>query len=68
MSRPRSQDYCGFEGFTADHAHVEDRDTWTGLYDHNGQELHRPKEPIGFQPHRWDAKANDRKSMRTRKR
>lgn len=26
----------------------EDRDTFTGLFDHEGQEFHRVKEPIGF--------------------
>lgn len=32
-----------------------DQDTWTGLYDHEGTPLHRQREPIGYNPHRWSA-------------
>lgn len=54
MGKPRASTIDGYEGRTADHVQVEDRDTFTGLYDHNGVPLHRPQSPIGFDPHRWD--------------
>jgi len=41
--------------------HHTERDTWTGLYDHHGEPLHRQPEPIGFDPHRWDTKPRKRK-------
>lgn len=44
----------GYEGDTAQTVHVDEPDTFTGLYNHLGEPLHRPREPIGFQPHRWD--------------
>ena len=28
--------------------HEQERETWTGLYDANGNKLHRPREPIGY--------------------
>lgn len=28
--------------------HEKDRDTFSGLYDHNGNELHTPRQPFGF--------------------
>lgn len=44
------------EAWTADHAHVSERETFTGIYDANGTPLHRPQQAIGFDPHRWDSK------------
>ena len=35
----------GRETVTVEHS---TRDTWTGLYDHNGTPLHREPEPFGF--------------------
>jgi len=32
----------------------QEADTWTGLYDHNGHRLHRQREPIGYNPNRWN--------------
>jgi len=41
------------------HEYIEPvRDTFTGLFDHEGNELHRLREPIGYDPHRW-AKAEN---------
>lgn len=55
--KPRSQAYrVEFDdgtfiiedGETARSVHVEERSTWTGLYDADGNPIHREKEPFGF--------------------
>jgi len=46
-------DYHGASGQTSEEYIEPDHDTWTGLYDHNGTPLHRQREPIGYDPHRW---------------
>lgn len=48
-----------------------DQDTWTGLYDHEGVPLHREREPIGYNPHRWSnampGPNQKKKPMKTKK-
>lgn len=73
MSRYRSGPnfYDGYEAHTADTYHETDRNTWTGLYDHNGVPLHRQPEPIGYDPHRWRTtmpdSPNKKKTYKTKK-
>ena len=43
----------GTSGTTAEVYFEQEAHTFTGLYDHTGTELHRPKEPVGYNPHRW---------------
>lgn len=56
--------------YTAETFHEPDRDTFTGLYDHNGTPLHRQPEPIGYNPHRWSTPmpGANQKSRPTKKR
>lgn len=53
MNRTRSE-FWDDPPETAREFHHSDRDTWTGLYNHNGEPLHREREPFGFNPNRWN--------------
>lgn len=52
MQKPRSYGYDD-DSETAREIYVEARDTWTGLYNHEGHRIHREPEPFGFQHDRW---------------
>jgi hypothetical protein len=53
---------------TAEEYIEPDRSTFTGLYDHEGTPLHRQREPIGYNPHRWSANMAESPSQKkTRK-
>lgn len=41
-----------------------EQSTWTGLYDHEGVPLHRQREPIGYNPHRWETTMKKSKPMK----
>lgn len=50
-------DYHGAAGSTAEEwVEREPDSTFTGLYDADGTPLHRQREPIGYDPHRWAKK------------
>lgn len=52
-TRPRSSWWEEPEPTTAREYHQGDRDSFTGLYNHLGEPLHREPEPFGFHPNRW---------------
>lgn len=52
-SRPRSG-WWDDNPETAREYHQPDRDSFTGLYNHLGEPLHRQPEPFGFHPNRWN--------------
>ena len=49
----------GRMGSTATEYHEQDADTWTGLYNEHGDPLHKQREAIGYNPHRWSAAMPD---------
>lgn len=52
MPRTRSE-WRDDEPVMTREVHTEERDTFTGLYNAQGEPLHRPSEKFGFQPDRW---------------
>ena len=61
MNRPKTRNwYSDDEPLIVREIHQTERDTFTGRYDHEGNELHRQREPIGFDPHRWDTSPRNR--------
>lgn len=52
-SRPRSG-WWDDNPETAREYHQPVRDSFTGLYNHLGEPLHREPEPFGFHPNRWN--------------
>lgn len=67
--RAASWDSCD-DGETAREIHHAEPDDWTGLWDHEGEPIFRPREPIGFNPYRWSKpmpNANQKKTYKTKK-
>jgi hypothetical protein len=60
MNRTRSE-FWDETPETAREFHQADRDTFTGLYNHRGEPLHREPEPFGFHPNRWNSMAKKKK-------
>ena len=64
-------DYHGASASTAEeYIECEPESTFTGLYDHDGTPLHRQREPIGYNPHRWSKPMpgpNQKKQPKTKK-
>lgn len=55
MKQKNSRDFDE-HGVTADTIFLSEAEgpKWSGLYDKDGRKLYRPKEPVGFDPKRWE--------------